>query len=51
MSKPKLLNLDSFYISSYLTRYHSQSLYKGHIKEYDFVSRHNELAIEPEKFG
>lgn len=51
MSKPKLLNLDLFYISSYLTRYHSQSLYNGHIKEYDFVSRHNELAIETEKFG
>ena len=46
MSKPKLLKLTENYISQYLTRYHSQSLYKGHIKEYDFVSRKKSLNSE-----
>lgn len=51
MSKPKLLNLDEYYISPYLTRYQSQSLINGHVKEYDFVSRHKALSIEPEKLS
>ena len=46
MSKPKLLNLKENYISPYLSHYHSESEYNGHIKEYDFVSR--KKALNPE---
>lgn len=46
MSKPKLLKLTENYISPYLSHYHSESEYNGHIKEYDFVSRKKSLAPE-----
>ena len=48
MSKPKLLKLKENYISHHLSLYHSMSMVKDHIKEYDFVSRHNFMSREPE---
>lgn len=48
MSKPKLLELEENYISHHLSLYHSTSMVNDHIKEYDFVSRHNFMSREPE---
>lgn len=51
MSKPKLLKLTENYISPYLSHYHSESEYNGHIKEYDFVSRNNFMSAKTEKLS
>ena len=51
MSKPKLLKLTENYISPYLSHYHSESEYNGHIKEYDFVSRNSFMSAKPEKLS
>ena len=51
MSKPKLLKLKENYISHHLSLYHSMSMVNDHIKEYDFVSRHNFMSREPEVLG
>ena len=51
MSKPKLLKLTENYISPYLSYYHSESEYNGHIKEYDFVSRNSFMSAKPEKLS
>lgn len=51
MSKPKLLKLTENYISPYLSHYHSESEYNGHIKEYDFVSRNNFMSAKLEKLS
>lgn len=51
MSKPKLLKLTKNYISPYLSHYHSESEYDGHIKQYDFVSRTNFMSAKPEKLS
>ena len=51
MSKPKLLKLTEKYISPYLSHYHSESEYNGHIKEYDFVSRNNFMSAKLEKLS
>lgn len=51
MSKPKLLKLNENYISPYLSHYHSESEYNGHIKEYDFVSRNSFMSNKPEKLS
>lgn len=48
MSKPKLLKLDENYISHHLSLYHSLTMVDDHVKEYDFVSRHNFMSREPE---
>lgn len=48
MSKPKLLKLKENYISNHLSLYHSMTMVNDHIKEYDFVSRHNFMSKEPE---
>lgn len=48
MSKPKLLKLKENYISNHLSLYHSMTMVNDHIKEYDFVSRHNFMSREPE---
>ena len=48
MSKPKLLNLEENYISHHLSLYHSITMVDDHVKEYDFVSRHNFMSREPE---
>ena len=51
MSKPKLLKLTENYISPYLSHYHSESEYNGHIKKYDFVSRTNFMSAKTEKLS
>ena len=51
MSKLKLLKLTENYISPYLSHYHSESEYNGHIKEYDFVSRNNFMSAKLEKLS
>ena len=51
MSKPKLLNLTEKYISSYITLYHSKSIYNGAIKQYDFISRQGFMSKNPEQLG
>lgn len=51
MSKPKLLKLKENYISHHLSLYHSISMVNDHVKEYDFVSRHNFMSREPEVLG
>lgn len=48
MSIPKLLKLKENYISNYMSLYHSITMVNDHIKEYDFVSRHNFMSREPE---
>ena len=48
MSKPKLLKLEENYISNHLSLYHSMTMVNDHVKEYDFVSRHNFMSREPE---
>lgn len=48
MSKPKLLKLEENYISHHLSLYHSITMVDDHVKEYDFVSRHNFMSREPE---
>lgn len=48
MSKPKLLSLEENYISHHLSLYHSLTMVDDHVKEYDFVSRHNFMSREPE---
>lgn len=48
MSKPKLLKLKENYISNHLSLYHSMTMVNDHLKEYDFVSRHNFMSKEPE---
>ena len=51
MSKPKLLKLTENYISSYLSHYHSEYEYNGHIKEYDFMSRRTFMSAKTEKLN
>lgn len=51
MSKPKLLKLKENYISHHLSLYHSHTMVNNHVKEYDFVSRHNFMSKEPEVLG
>ena len=48
MTKPKLLKLEENYISHHLSLYKSLSMVNDHVKEYDFVSRHNFMSKEPE---
>ena len=48
MSKPKLLKLEENYISHHLSLYHSLTMVDDHVKEYDFVSRHNFMSRQPE---
>lgn len=48
MTKPNLLKLEENYISNHLSLYHSLTMVNNHVKEYDFVSRHNFMSREPE---